>query len=66
MVRGKYQSEFERGFIVEAQTTVSVTKTAQPAVSIGIVTKLTSAFRSMEKTSVNRVGQQHTFDDYDV
>ncbi len=44
----------------------SVTKTAQLArVSIRTVTKVTSAFRSVGKTSVNRVGscgRQRTFD----
>ena len=35
----------------------SVTKTAQlAAVSIATVTKVTSVFRSMGKTSVNKVG----------
>ncbi len=45
-------------------------KTAQVArVSVGTVTKVTSAFRSMGKTSVNRVGncgRQRTFDERDA
>lgn len=44
----------------------SVTKTAQLAhVSAGIVTKVTSEFRSMGQTSVNwtgHYGRQHEFD----
>ena len=58
MARGKDLSDFERGFIIGARMAgASVTKTAQLAsVSIGTVTKVTSAFRSMGKTSVNRVG----------
>ncbi len=57
MARGKDQSDFERGFIVGTQMVGStVTKTAQLArVSIGTVTKVTSAFRSMGKTSVRYV-----------
>ncbi len=58
MARGKDLSDFEREFIVWPRTTgASVTKTAQLAlVSVGAVTKVTSAFRSEEKTSVNGVG----------
>ncbi len=48
----------------------SVTKTAELAcVSIGTVTKVTSAFRSMGKTSLNGIGHyagQHTFDECDI
>ena len=47
MAKGKDLSDSERGFVVGA----SVTKTAQLAcVSIGTVTEVTSAFRSMGKT----------------
>ena len=65
------RSDFQRGFIVGARMAgASVTKTAQLAsVSIGTVTKVTSAFRSMGKTSVNRVGncgRQRTFYDRDA
>lgn len=48
----------------------SVTQTVQlVGVSIRTVTKVTSAFRSMGNTSVNRVGncdRQRTFDDHDA
>ena len=46
----------ERGFIVGARMAgASVTKTAQLAgVAIETVTKVTSAFRSIGETSVNR------------
>ena len=59
------------GFILGARMAgASVTKTAQLAgVSIGTVTEVTSAFRSLGKTSVNRVthcGRQNTFDDCDA
>ena len=68
MERGKYVSDFERRLIVRADA--SVTKNAQlAAVSIGTVTNVTSAFRSMGKTSVNMVGncsQQCTFYDRDA
>lgn len=51
-------SDFERGFIVGAvMAGASITATAQLAnVSIGTVTKVTSAFRCVGKTSANRVG----------
>lgn len=69
MTRGKDLSNLHRGFIVGAQMAgASVTKTAQLAV-LGTVTKVTSAFRSIEKTSVNRAancGRQCTFDDCDA
>lgn len=45
MARGKDSSDFERGFIVGSMASASVVT----------VTKVTSAFKSMEKTSVNRV-----------
>ena len=50
-------SDFERGLIVGAQMAgASVTKTVQlAAVSIRTVTEVTSAFRSMGKTSINMV-----------
>ena len=71
MASGKDLSDFERGLIVGAQMAgASVAKTAQLAsVSTGTVTKVTSAFRSMGKTPVNRVGncgRQCTFDDHDA
>uniref|UniRef100_A0A3B4XRT0 Transposase Tc1-like domain-containing protein n=1 Tax=Seriola lalandi dorsalis TaxID=1841481 RepID=A0A3B4XRT0_SERLL len=71
MTRGKDLSDFERGFIVGARMAgASVTKTAQLAsVSIGTVTKVTSAFSSLGKTSVSRVGncgRQRTLDDRDA
>ena len=55
-----------RGVTVGARMAgASVTKTAQlPTVSIGTAAKVTSAFRSMGKTSANWVencGQQRTF-----
>ena len=55
VTREKDLSAFERKFIIEARVAgVSVTKTHQLAeVSIGTVTKVPSAFRSMGKTSVN-------------
>ena len=53
MTRGKDLCDFEKGFIFGAQMSgASVTKTD----STGTVTKGTSAFRSMGKTSVNRLG----------
>ncbi len=54
---GKDLSDFEREFIVAAQMAgASVTKTVQLAcVSVETVTKVTSAFRSVGKTSVNTV-----------
>uniref|UniRef100_A0A0E9XKT0 HTH psq-type domain-containing protein n=1 Tax=Anguilla anguilla TaxID=7936 RepID=A0A0E9XKT0_ANGAN len=58
MTRRKDLSDSEREFIIgEQMAGASVRKTSQLAsVSVGTVTKVTSAFRSMEKTSVNRVG----------
>lgn len=71
MVRGKDLSDFERGFIIGARMGgASVTKIAQLAcVSIGTVTKVTSAFRSVGKTSVNRAGncgRKRRFSDRDA
>lgn len=71
MARGKDLSDFERGFIVGARMAgASVTKTAQLAsVSKGTVTKVTSAFTSTGKTSVNRVGncgRGRAFDEQDT
>ena len=71
MARGKDLSDFERRFIVGARMAgASVTKTAQLACVIrGTVTKVTSAFGSMGKTSANTVrncGGQCTFDDHDA
>ena len=68
MARGKDISDFDRGLIVGTQMAgASVKKTAHlAAVSVGTVT---SVFRSMEKTSVNRIGncgRQGTFDDCDT
>jgi len=59
MARHEDLSDFESGFTVVAQMAgASVTKTAQLAsVSIGTVTKVTSAFRSMGKTSLNTYGE---------
>ncbi len=49
MAREKDLSDFERGFIVGAwMAGTSVTKTQLACVSIGTVTKMTSAFRSVE------------------
>lgn len=58
MVRGKDLRDFERGFTVRAQMGgASVTKTAQLVyVSIGKANKETPTFRSVGKTSINRVG----------
>ena len=59
MTRGKDLSDFERGFIVGVRMAgASVTvKTGWQltGVSIGTLIKVTSACRSMGKTSVNRV-----------
>lgn len=41
---------------------VSVAKTVQPA-RISAMTEWTCSFKLMRKTSVNKVCQQHTFDD---
>ena len=58
MAGGKELGDFERGFIVGAQTEgASVTKNVQLAgASVGTVTQRTSAFTSMGMMSVNRVG----------
>ncbi len=68
MARGKDLRDFERVFIVGARMAgAPVTKTAQLASVSG--TKVTSAFRSVGKTSVNRVGncgRQRTFDERDA
>lgn len=71
MVRGRDLSDFERGVIVGARIAgASVTKTAQLAgVSIGTVTKVTSAYKTLGKSSVSRVGncgRQRSLDERDA
>ena len=58
MAIGKDLSDFERGLIVGAQMAgASVTKIVQLArVSMGGVTKVTSAFRSMGKDGIGNCG----------
>lgn len=53
LARGKYLSDFKRGFIVWTRVErASVAKTALLArASMGTATKVTSAFRSIGKTS---------------
>ncbi len=66
----KRKRDFERSSLLGHRWQELLSHNAQLAsVSIGTVTKVTSAFKSMGKTSVNRVGncgRQHTFDERDA
>lgn len=71
MVRGRDLSDFERGVIVGARIAgASVTRTAQlTGVSIGTVTKVTAAYKTLGKSSVSRVGncgRQRSLDERDA
>lgn len=64
MYKSNFTCDFEKRFTARTQMAgASVTNTAQLAgVSAGTVTKVTPAFRSIRKTSVNRVeNKQKTF-----
>lgn len=71
MARGRDLGDIVRGFIIIAQLVgASGTKTAQlDGVLIGTVTKVTTAFRAMRQTFVNRIeycGRKCAFSEHEI